>query len=239
MNRLYVIFILVLLLFSCKKEVPESFIFGLPGSDMSVELLQPAFQLTIGANDSYDYDLDIDQDGTADLRFSGYSGIASSGQTTNGWDVSTLNKSFEFAAEEVQHSFSQCRLETEDRTYITYFSDKSSYQCDNELSACDRVEKKWSPFMYSPGDKVEKRPDWRNESTLLTSFHYHNDYIGHVENNEVFSAYYEVYGNWPGAENKYLLIRDTKGHKDKYGWIRLSFISTYSIEISEYALQIN
>jgi len=223
-----VLFTFILLFTNCSKELIPDFVIGQEDGAVIISTLTPPLDITVSGYNIFEFNLDVDQDGTDDFLFHGYIGASSGGIASNGWTISSINNSFQFKTEEITHTFSECK--DDETNVITYYSDKHNYVCPGREKNSNRRETIWSPSSHNYGDQIEADCSWASESTVLAAYSSYgaSDYS---------SINYDVTGIWPDVEDKYLVIRKSSAGFNFYGWIKLSIDGTESIRVMEFALQ--
>ncbi|MBT3243275.1 MAG: hypothetical protein HN352_08995 [Bacteroidetes bacterium] len=227
--------IAALITMSCTTEYESLLKVGEISGSMTKTDISPVYERSIGGNDEVSYDLDIDDDGNIDIRFTGSSGMPASGNESHSWDISCVNTAFEFACEEITHTYRNCTREEEGVTHDIFYTDKYQYTCTYTDVASDLTKTIWSPTAFSSGDVITSDGKWSTEPTILTDYRYYHNYLGNPGDTD-YATYYEAFGNWPSLQNKYILIRKNLTGSYRYGWIKISFMGTDSIKITEFAL---
>lgn len=217
----------ILLITNCSKELIPGFAIGEEDETVIITTLNPPIELTVYGYDNFDFNLDLDQDGTDDFLFHGYIGVSSGGTASNGWTISCINNSFQFKTEEITHIFYECKGDENNATM--YYSDKYVYECQGREKKSDRRETIWSPSSHNYGDQIEADCTWTSESTDLAAYNSYGTSDGNIN--------YDVTGIWPDVEGRYLIVRKNRAGINLYGWIKLSIYGTQSIKVQEFALQ--
>lgn len=211
------------------EEIKDSFAVGVNNSAVNVVTLDSAITI-IGYGLSATFDIDIDQNGNADLTLSSSWTHSNGGFFNYSTGISNINSSYKVSTIEMPvDTFYRCidTINNITRFYNSFFN----WSCSNGVNsitsiATTRVK---YPKVYNANYSPNNTESWLN--TILKLSEYSGSSL------PANPQRYYVYGNWNNEQLKYILIKKDNGSNPLYGWIKLSVTNHYEITLYEYAFQ--
>jgi hypothetical protein len=231
---------------ACKDNVPEDINSITAGQieNLNITSLDTTigFYEAIGNQSSQFFELDVDNDGTNDLRFQGLQEFWH-GPTNYVTNINCLNNNISLLTSNVidtiYFSSSTTFAQQGDATWsITYLH----YNCQrlSENDIIDTIINNTILQNLSSGEIIDRNQLWGNAVYNMRKYNYTFPPVHIYSSND--TAYYEGISrqmychNFPQNEIIYLGFKISSENLDKLGWIKIELSDNYKIRIFEYAL---
>ena len=225
----------LLIFSSCEKDPPvPKIVIG------SLDLLDMTYYGDKNIYASYGEDssleLDLDDDGLADLLFYVAASDSSVDKDKRGSTVSSSNDKVEICMMPSTEDLFRVRSHANDEVVEYLYNERSHFYCPECIDLGVSYQTYFtSPVIFLKKDTLSDVGQWSGNVQVLSNFDQ-----GKVTSNqeEEFPSYnYIVTGFWNSVDNGYLIFRLKEGTRQyRYGWIKIVMNDHRGISISEKAL---
>lgn len=195
-------------------------------------------------------EIDIDGDGTNDVRFKSFISGSPGLGTFNGYKIESMHSNFEIAgtlsneATWISYDTSYSEHPVTGEIYVMWIENRACTQLDASYSLYQVDNDVLTTTKYSSGSILNKTDYFTDEVKNLLSpgdfssnpilEYTSNDTLYHSVNN----TYNEVCAPASNSFSGYLGVRLTTATEQKLGWIQLSINDGYKIVVNETAIQL-
>jgi hypothetical protein len=240
------LFSVIIFLLSCEKKNIETADYTVQIEDyssMDVNAYDTIINLDYGFNP---YSMDMDDDGTDDLRISYKDGVIRSNDYFMSGVIECLD----------QNTFLSIITKT-DTTFYEYLADttrdgrvvistNSIYHCENNTGklSVSGTEKNYHLKDYYKGDTISPGYEWISGTFTMVNFtdEPFQDYWDYFNSDTVWLHFETSYKDCyflPVNQVVFIGVKKTQGERVRLGWIKLAIVQNYSksLYISESAIQ--
>jgi len=174
--------------------------------------------------------IDVDQDGTDDLRLDYDFYYNQSGGQRTTIELVCLHAQIEVAGKIFVDTVRTCYI-TNAAFDSVFYNTLGAYQCQGSGSEFYYEEPSYySPSVIAGGAQPSAQNNWHTGTWLLkkedkSSAHHHR------------AMYALEHGLWVRQQEKYLVFKLTKGSNVKYGWLKLSDKGLWTFHVEELAFE--